>query len=148
MSTIVVGTVKNKSGSGAPTIQNSSGVEIGQFAGGWTSFSGGHDVAFGDRASFNVSSITDHGTGDYTVNWNNDFSSANGYSVVASCCNDGSVNGSDCFCMIHTNGTAQTAFGSGTITAPGTGTTRLVVIHPANRNTQDVQYVSVVDFGV
>ena len=147
MSTIVVGTVKNNS-SGAPTIQNSSGVEIGQFAGGWTTFSGGHDVTFGDRASFNVSSLVDHGTGDYTVNWNNDFSSANGYAVVATCCGDGSVNGSDNYMMIHTNGGIQSGFGSGTLTEPTAGATRVVVCHPPNTNTQDVRYVSVVAFGV
>tara|TARA_Y100001963_G_scaffold144811_1_gene217430 strand:- start:796 stop:1239 length:444 start_codon:yes stop_codon:yes gene_type:complete len=147
MSTIVVGTVKNNS-TGAPTVQDSSGVEIGQFAGGWTSFSGGHDDAFGDRASFNVSSLTDHGTGDYSVNWQNDFPSANGYAVVASCCADGSVNGSHNVVCIHTNGTVQTAYGSGTLTDPTAGVTRLVVVHTPNRGTQDVDYISVVAFGV
>ena len=147
MSTLVVGTIKN-TGTDAPVFHNSSGTEIGHLAGGWTTFSGGHDDSFGDRASFNVSSLTDHGTGDYTVTWQNDFPSANGYAVVSSCCADGSVNGSDCYCMIHTNGTVQTAYGSGTLTDPTAGATRVVVIHAGNRNTQDVDYVSVVAFGV
>jgi len=148
MSTVVVSTVKNRSGSGAPTIQNSSGVEIGQFAGGWTTFSGGHDVAFGDRASFNVSSITDHGTGDYTVNWNNDFSSATGYAVVASCNANGSVNGSHTCIQIHTNGSLQTHYETAMTTAPATGTSRVAVYHTVNRLMQDVDYISVVAFGV
>jgi len=148
MSTLVVGTVKNKSGSGAPTIQNSSGVEIGQFAGGWTTFSGGHDDSFGDRGSFNVSSITDNGTGDYTVNWQNDFSTAGGYAVVASCCADGSVNGSTTCIQIHTNSHLQTVYGNAMITDPTAGASRVVVYHPTNRARQDVDYISVVAFGV
>jgi hypothetical protein len=32
---------------------------------------------------FNVSSVTDNGTGDYTVNWDNDFSN-NQYALVGS----------------------------------------------------------------
>jgi hypothetical protein len=47
-------------------IQNTSGVEV-YTAKAWVNFNGTGTVAI--RASGNVSSITDNGTGDYTVNF-------------------------------------------------------------------------------
>lgn len=49
-----------------PTIQNSSGTEIGTFCRAWVNFNGTGTVAI--RSSFNVSSITDGGVGTYVVN--------------------------------------------------------------------------------
>jgi hypothetical protein len=46
----------------------------------WVNFNGTGTVAI--RASYNVTSITDNGTGDYTVNFTTAMSDAN-YSVVA-----------------------------------------------------------------
>ena len=40
--------------------------------------------SFGELDSFNVSSFTDSGTGNYTVNINNDFSNANHASIEGS----------------------------------------------------------------
>ena len=58
-------------------IQNSSGVE--QYtAKAWVNFDGTGTVAI--RASGNVSSITDNGTGDYTINMTNPMPDTN-YSV-------------------------------------------------------------------
>jgi hypothetical protein len=48
----------------------------------WVNFNGTGTVAI--RASGNVSSITDNGTGDYTVNFTNAMTDAN-YAVMASC---------------------------------------------------------------
>lgn len=47
----------------------------------WVNFNGTGTVAI--RAAFNVSSITDNGTGDYTVNFTSALSDAN-YSAVSS----------------------------------------------------------------
>ncbi|MER8464187.1 hypothetical protein [Mesorhizobium sp. M1396] len=47
----------------------------------WVSFNGTGVVAI--QSSFNVSSVTDNGTGDYTINFTNAFADTN-YSVVAS----------------------------------------------------------------
>jgi hypothetical protein len=47
----------------------------------WVNFNGTGTVAI--RASFNVTSITDNGTGDYTVNFTNAMTDAN-YAVVTS----------------------------------------------------------------
>lgn len=46
---------------------------------GWVEFNGTGVIAVND--SFNVTSLTDNGTGDYTVNWTTAFSNAN-YSVA------------------------------------------------------------------
>lgn len=46
----------------------------------WVNFNGTGTVAI--RASFNVSSITDNGTGDYTVNFTNALTDAN-YAALA-----------------------------------------------------------------
>jgi len=48
----------------------------------WVNFNGTSTVAI--RASYNVSSITDNGTGDYTVNFTTALADAN-YSVVGTC---------------------------------------------------------------
>lgn len=55
-------------------IQNASGVEV-YTAKAWVNFNGTGTVAI--RASGNVSSITDNGTGDYTVNFTNAMADAN-----------------------------------------------------------------------
>ena len=56
------------------TIQNTSGVEV-YTAKAWVNFNGTGTVAI--RASGNVSSITDNGTGDYTVNFTNAMTDTN-----------------------------------------------------------------------
>lgn len=61
------------------TLQNTSGVEV-YTAKAWVNFNGTGTVAI--RASGNVSSITDNGTGDYTVNFTSALADAN-YAVVA-----------------------------------------------------------------
>jgi len=80
MSTLTVATVKSNSSS-PPVFQNTSGTEAGTLCRAWVNFNGTSTVAI--RAQFNVSSITDNGTGDYTVNFTTALADAN-YSVVAS----------------------------------------------------------------
>ena len=67
MSTLAVGTIKSIS-SAAPVFQNTSGVEKGQLCKAWISFtvSGGTPS---EDDSFNISSITDNGTGDFSFNF-------------------------------------------------------------------------------
>jgi len=72
-----------KSSTSSPiTFQNTSGTEIGTLCRAWVNFNGTGTVAI--RASFNVSSITDNGTGDYTVNFTNAMPDTN-YATSASC---------------------------------------------------------------
>jgi hypothetical protein len=71
--------IKNGVANTPPTIQDSAGTQIGTFCRAWVNFNGTGTVAI--RASFNVSSITDNGTGDYTVNITNALPDAN-YSIT------------------------------------------------------------------
>lgn len=48
----------------------------------WVNFNGTGTVAI--RSDYNVDTITDHGTGDYTINWDVDFADAN-YCAVGTC---------------------------------------------------------------
>jgi len=56
-----------------------AGTENGRLCRAFVNFNGTSTVAI--RANFNVSSITDNGTGDYTVNFSNAMADAN-YSVT------------------------------------------------------------------
>ena len=78
MSTLAVGTIKSVS-SAAPVFQNTSGTEIGQICKMWVNFDGTGTVAV--RDSFNVSSVTDNGTGQYTINIDTDMANDD-YAVV------------------------------------------------------------------
>jgi hypothetical protein len=71
MSTLRVNTIQNSGGTGSPAING--------LAQAWVNFNGTSTVAI--RASLNVSSITDNGTGDYTINFTTAFSDVN-YSVT------------------------------------------------------------------
>lgn len=67
----------------------------------WVNFNGTGTVAI--RASFNVSSITDNGTGDYTVNFTNAMVDAN-YGVAISTGGSGVD-----VCRVNDNLTARTS---------------------------------------
>lgn len=60
---------------GPPIFKTSAGTEIGQLSRAWVNFTGTGTVASND--SFNVSSFTDHGTGDYEIHFENAMPSAN-----------------------------------------------------------------------
>jgi hypothetical protein len=77
MSTLALATLRNLAG----TASTSSDNVINGSAKAWVNFNGTGTVAI--RASYNVSSITDNGTGDYTVNFTNALPDAN-YSAVVS----------------------------------------------------------------
>ncbi len=67
--------LKNGVANTPPTVQDSAGTQIGTFCRAWVNFNGTGTVAI--RASFNVTSITDNGTGDYTVNFTTAMPDAN-----------------------------------------------------------------------
>jgi hypothetical protein len=73
MSTLVAQTISNG------TVSTSSANVINGSAKAWVNFNGTGTVAI--RAAFNVSSITDSGTGQYTVNFTTAMSDAN-YNAV------------------------------------------------------------------
>jgi hypothetical protein len=76
--TVIVDTI-NSSVAGTPPVFQANGTEIGTLCRAWVNFNGTGTVAI--RASFNVSSITDNGTGDYTVNFTNAMPDTN-YAVI------------------------------------------------------------------
>ena len=55
---------------------------------GWISFNGTGTISIND--SYNVTSITDNGVGDYTITWDTDFANTN-YAVVGNCGHAGGV---------------------------------------------------------
>jgi hypothetical protein len=67
MSTLRVNTLQNAAGTGQPAMSGAAKA--------WVNFNGTGTVAI--RASFNVTSITDNGTGDYTVNFTSALEDAN-----------------------------------------------------------------------
>lgn len=79
--TIVADIHQSGSVSTPPQFQDSAGTQIGTLCRAWVNFNGTGTVAI--RAAFNVSSITDNGVGDYTVNFTNAMPDAN-YAAVMS----------------------------------------------------------------
>jgi hypothetical protein len=71
MSTLRTNTLSNVAGTASTAIENA----INGSAKAWVNFNGTGTVAI--RAQYNVSSITDNGTGDYTVNFTTAMTDAN-----------------------------------------------------------------------
>lgn len=73
--------LKNGVASTPPTIQDSAGTQIGTFCRAWANFNGttvtNPASMTGVRASFNVSSVLDNGTGNYTINFTTSMPDAN-----------------------------------------------------------------------
>lgn len=105
------------------TLQNTSGVEI-YTAKAWVNFNGTSTVAI--RASGNVTSITDNGNGDYTVNFTTAMTDAN-YSVNVSA----------------GRGTGSGLFPELGLTAPATSGVRVAFINSALSAYTDPQYAMV-----
>lgn len=75
MSTLDVSNLKSKTANTPVRFNDGNDVEVGTLCRAWVNFNGTGTVAI--RASFNVSSITDNGTGDYTVNFTTAMPDAN-----------------------------------------------------------------------
>jgi hypothetical protein len=125
MSTLRVNTIQNAAGSGSPDINGTAKA--------WVNFNGTGTVAI--RASFNVTSITDNGAGDYTVNFTNAMTDAN-YSVAGG--TSGVSTGFGVF-TLHRNGS------NGAEVAPTTSAVRLNTCN-ITQTASDVTYVNVVIF--
>lgn len=68
-----VATVKSNS-SAPPAFQNSSGAQVGTLCRAWVNYNG---ISNSINAAFNVSSVTDDGTGIFTVNFANELTTSN-----------------------------------------------------------------------
>lgn len=98
MSTLRLTTISNQGG----TASVPSETVINGSAKAWVNFNGTGTVAI--RRSFNVSSITDNGTADYTVNFTTAMTDAN-YSAFRHCGDDPGNNGHG----FESNGAAYSA---------------------------------------
>ena len=78
---VLTDVVQSSTSGTPPQFNDGNGTQVGTLCRAWVNFNGTGTVAI--RASFNVSSITDNGTGDYTVNFTNALPDTN-YSAVAS----------------------------------------------------------------
>ena len=78
--TVVADTFQSSITGTPPQFKDGVGTQIGTLCRAFVNFNGTGTVAI--RASFNVSSITDNGTGDYTVNFTNAMPDAN-FAVTA-----------------------------------------------------------------
>jgi hypothetical protein len=129
MSTVVAQTLSNG------TVSTSTANCIQGSARAWVRFAGATATI---AASFNVSSITRNGTGNYTVNITTALPNTN-YSVIASCSAAGSVNAStNCIDVFSSAGN--------TLVTPTTSAFNMFVFHPGNQVGQDTSYVTAAVF--
>jgi hypothetical protein len=127
--TLTATTIQNDTSS-PPTFRNST-VEIGQLCRAWVNFNGTGTVAI--RSSFNVSSITDNGTGDYTVNFTTAMPNINyAYNVSSS---------STGVAWVY-NPQLNNSTG-GTLVAPTTSACRFVLLNSNATAYQDNAYINV-----
>jgi hypothetical protein len=114
-----------------PTIVDVNNVQIGTFCRAWVNFNGTGTVAI--RASFNVSSITDNGTGNYTVNFTTAMPDEN-YCTLGSTI--GTTSAGD--------GVSVTGFGSGTTKT--TTTIKVLTSYGPNNTQVDINQMNVAVF--
>jgi hypothetical protein len=118
-------------GTNGVTFNDGTSMATGQQAcKAWVNFNGTGTVAI--RASYNVSSITDNGNGDFTVNFSTAMPDAN-YSAVADTNGNGSLNSS---WMAH----AMFSSAHSTTVAPTTSGFRFCTFHPVNLVNQDTTF--------
>jgi hypothetical protein len=86
----------------------------------WVNFNGTGAVAI--RASYNVSSITDNGTGDYTVNFTTALADADYAATFGTVRNDAAVRGGNFVCLHRDQA------GGGTL--PASGSLRITTQRP------------------
>ena len=129
--------LKNGVANTPPTVQDSAGTQIGTFCRAWVNFNGTTNVGgfCTIRASFNVSSVADNGTGDYTVNFTNAMPDAN-YSVVIS----NTVTAA--YAALVVGNIAANRTGA-VVQAPTTSNTRASFVNPSTGNAFDIEYVCV-----
>ena len=80
--TVITDVVQSSISGTPPQFNDGNGTQTGTLCRAWVNFNGTGTVAI--RASFNVSSITDNGTGDYTVNFTTAMPDTN-YSLAGAC---------------------------------------------------------------
>ena len=112
MSTLLLNTLTGKTSAGSIVVTGEGGSTTTNLQQGvakcWADYSGA-GTTYND--SFNTSSSTDNGTGDYTIAIGNDMGSAN-FSISANCLNSSTQN-TDCYVKAMAAGTVQTQLRTG-----------------------------------
>lgn len=129
--TTLVDNIQSSTANTPVVFKDGNGTQVGTLCRAWVNFNGTGTPAI--RASFNVSSITDNGTGDYTVNFTTALADAN-YTVNA--------NASD---ASQTNWAGINYNTSGTEVAPTTTSVRMT-FSLIGTGVRDQKYVSVAIF--
>jgi hypothetical protein len=121
--TITAASLDSGASATAPLFK-ANGTQIGTLCRAWVNFNGEGTVAI--RASFNVSSITDNGTGDYTVNFTNAMPDAN----YSGCVNgmEFSTGTADWFFSPKRDSSYGTTFQTGSFRVTATGDAGAVVV--------------------
>jgi hypothetical protein len=102
---VLTDVVQSSTAGTPPQFNDGNGTQTGTLCRAWVNFNGTGTVAI--RASFNVSSITDNGTGNYTVNFTTAMPDAN-FIAVCGDANSGSVATINFTgCIAKTTSTAQ-----------------------------------------
>jgi hypothetical protein len=119
-----------KLASNAVTIDKMGSAEQSGLCKAWVNFNGTGTVAI--RASYNVSSITDNGVGDYTVNFTTALADAN-YAVCGAC-------------NLNITGNTSRVFSAPAAAAPTTTAVRVATTFSSSTSSEDQQYVHVAVF--
>jgi hypothetical protein len=121
---VLTDTVQSSTAATPTVFKDGNGTQIGTLCRAWVNFNGTGTVAI--RGSFNVSSITDNGTGNYTVNFTTAMPDAN-YATMGI----GVDTGTDGPCVALTSG--GVAAGSVTVTSilPGVAAKDTIVVNVA-----------------
>lgn len=103
--------IKNGVALTPPTIQDVNGTQIGTFCRAWVNFDGSNAFSPNPstsaiRGAFNVSSITDGGTGNFTINFTNAMPDVN-YAVTSFVTRDGTANSTSIPALYAVNNTSQ-----------------------------------------
>ena len=128
---IATDTIQSSTTGTPPQFNDGSGTQIGTLCRAWVNFNGSSATK---NASFNVSSVTRNGTGDYTVNFTNAMTDANYATMVSQ--------------IRSANGTTYTIPDISPTTAPTTSAVRVENIGSGGTTTSgDSSIYCVVIFG-
>lgn len=129
---VLADTVQGSTSGTPPTFKDGNGTQIGTLCRAWVNFNGTGTVAI--RASFNVSSITDNGTGKYVINFSTALPNAN-YSCVASATP-----------LFGTASTVVTVYDNDTTYTANTTGVPIIVRNQTTQSPQDVTGIAVAIF--
>ena len=123
--TLLTDAVQSSTANTPPQFNDGNGTQVGTLCRAWVNFNGVTTATI--RASFNVSSVTRNGTGDYTVNFTNAMPDANYIFVAPSL---GSASGAY-------NWGAMDVDGSGNLIGKTTSGHRINVRNSSTNGSQD-----------